>query len=70
MYTKRACLPNGKYDLVVSYEGGDGMCCKNGKGFYVLYSEGEGVEHSDGEFGSSHDTMFELGGEMILPDGL
>ena len=66
VYTQRACLPNGNYSLIMMDAGGDGVCCDNGQGFFVLSSDGNTIADSDGRFGSSHSSIFLLGnGTMV-----
>ena len=61
VYTKRACLKNGNYTLNMHDDGGDGICCDYGKGFFVLYSDGKTIIDSDGKYGGFHSTIFLLG---------
>lgn len=61
VYTRRACLPDGSYTFTMTDDGGDGVCCNDGQGFFVLYKDGEPIVNSDGEFGNRTSTVFTLG---------
>ena len=65
VYTHRACLPNGSYTFNMLDEGEDGVCCDEGKGFFVLQKDGKTIVNSDGEFGSEKSVVFELGDEEV-----
>jgi hypothetical protein len=65
MYTHRACLPDGKYSFNMVDAGGDGLCCNNGRGFYLLSKDGKTIMNSDGEFGSKNSVAFVLGEEDV-----
>ena len=65
VYTHRACLPNGSYTFNMDDEGGDGVCCDDGKGFFVLQKDGKTIVKSDGEFGSEKSVGFALGEEEV-----
>ena len=61
VYTRRACLPDGNYTFNMLDDGGDGLCCDTGKGFFVLSKDGETIASSDGQFGNETSTVFLLG---------
>ncbi|KAL7537139.1 hypothetical protein ACHAXR_007614 [Thalassiosira sp. AJA248-18] len=63
VYTRRACLPNGNYTFNMLDNGGDGVCCNDGQGFFVLSKDGEVIVNSDGKFGMEQSTVFLLGGD-------
>ena len=65
VYTHRACLPNGSYTFNMVDEGGDGVCCEDGKGFFMLQKDGKTIVKSDGEFGSEKSVGFALGEEEV-----
>lgn len=65
VYTHRACLPNGSYTFNMLDGGEDGVCCDDGKGFFVLQKDGKTIVNSDGEFGSEKSVVFELGDEEV-----
>ena len=65
MYTHRACLPDGKYTFNMADAGDDGLCCTNGRGFYLLSKDGKTIMNSDGEFGSKNSVAFVLGEEDV-----
>ena len=43
-------------------EGGDGLCCDYGRGFFVLMRDGETIVNSDGEFGGGEFHGVYVGG--------
>jgi hypothetical protein len=45
--------------------GGDGLCCNNGRGFYLLSKDGKTIMNSNGEFGSENTVAFVLGEEDV-----
>lgn len=63
VYTRRACLPDGNYTFNMLDDGGDGVCCDDGKGFVFLSMEGETILNSNGEFGREQSTVFVMGGD-------
>jgi len=63
VYTRRACLPHGNYTFHMKDDGGDGVCCDDGKGFFVLSKDGETIVDSDGKFGKGMSKVFLLGGD-------
>jgi len=63
VYTRRACLPDGNYTFNMLDDGGDGVCCDDGKGFVLLSMEGDTIWNSKGEFGREQSTVFVLGGD-------
>ncbi|KAL3805955.1 hypothetical protein ACHAW5_002491 [Stephanodiscus triporus] len=65
VYTQRACLPNGSYTFNMLDDGGDGVCCDNGKGFFLLSKDGKTIMNSNGEFGAESSTVFVLGDEDV-----
>ncbi|KAL9178654.1 hypothetical protein ACHAXT_001992 [Thalassiosira profunda] len=61
VHTRRACLPDGEYTFRMTDEGADGLCCEEGKGFFVLSREGETIATSNGEFGERKEVSFAVG---------
>jgi len=51
--SKSLCVPHGTYRFTMLDKGGDGMCCKEGKGFYKIYIDNQRILYrSDFSFGS------------------
>jgi hypothetical protein len=65
MYTHRACLPDGSYTFNMLDAGGDGVCCNNGKGFFLLSKDGKTIMNSNGDFGAESSVVFVLGDEDV-----
>jgi hypothetical protein len=65
VYTRRACLPNGRYTFNMLDEGGDGIQGISEKGFFVLSKDGETIIQSDGQFGYGNSTDFVLRDETV-----
>jgi hypothetical protein len=65
LYTHRACLPDGSYTFNMLDDGGDGVCCNNGKGFFLLSKDGKTIVNSNGDFGAESSVVFVLGDEDI-----
>jgi len=45
--------------------GGDGVCCNNGKGFFLLSKDGKLIMNSNGDFGAESSVVFVLGDEDV-----
>lgn len=58
-YTQSLCLDEGSYKFTMYDSYGDGLCCVNGNGEYVITSEGV-ILAQGGEFGYSEETLFDL----------
>jgi len=58
-YTRSLCLDEGSYRFTMYDSYGDGLCCVNGNGEYVITSEGV-ILAQGGEFGYSEETLFDL----------
>ncbi|KAL3811895.1 hypothetical protein ACHAXA_005561 [Cyclostephanos tholiformis] len=65
VYTQRACLPNGSYTFTMLDDGGDGVCCNDGKGFFLLSKDGKTIVNSSGEYGAKNSIVFTLGDEDV-----
>jgi len=54
-------LEAGEYKFTVLDTNGDGFCCKQGLGFYSLYSNGDSLLFQQGRFKYLHDESFSIG---------
>lgn len=50
----------GCYELVVFDEGGNGMCCENGEGYYQLKDSDEIIYFEGGDFENSETSVFQI----------
>lgn len=55
------CLPDGCYDFIIEDSFGDGICCSNGNGSYLVTHEDGTVYASGGSFDFSEKTTFCIG---------
>lgn len=58
VYSHDVCVTDGCYELVVMDAAGNGMCCNNGNGGYVLSDENGNELAAGGSFGSSEISAF------------
>ena len=60
LYTQSVCLPEGKYKFTIHDNYGNGLCCANGNGEYVVMNEEGTIIANGGEFQYSEEVFFEL----------
>jgi thiol-disulfide isomerase/thioredoxin len=60
-------LSNGCHTFVIEDSYGDGICCQYGNGSYTIESNGQTL-YNGGEFGSSEDRGFNVGGTSSIDD--
>jgi hypothetical protein len=67
MVRATACLPPGAYEFVLYDAGGDGICCRYGRGEYALALAGRAVRPlAPGGFqGKSEVTPFDVGADDL-----
>lgn len=65
-FTENICLPVGCYDFEILDSFGDGICCGEGNGNYILTDAGGNVLASGGEFTFNESTAF-CAGEIVTP---
>ena len=58
-YNKELCLEEGSYKFTMYDSYGDGLCCVNGNGEYLVTSNGIALAQG-GEFGYNEETLFDL----------
>ncbi len=58
VHINEICVLDGCYELVVLDSGGNGMCCNNGNGGFLLEDQNDVVLASGGQFTSSVTTPF------------
>jgi hypothetical protein len=54
------CLPNGSFNFEIADSYGDGLCCNEGNGGYILETEYAIIHDSPGTFGSGEVINFSL----------
>lgn len=54
---QRTYFPDGSCTFNMLDDGGDGLCCNDGKGFVLLTNVGKAIVNTDGEFGAEISSM-------------
>lgn len=65
-YTEVACLGEGSYTFTISDSYGDGICCSEGDGSYMLVLDGATIREG-GDFGDSEVTQIPAAGPTTTP---
>ncbi|MFK7886861.1 MAG: hypothetical protein AB8G16_08345, partial [Gammaproteobacteria bacterium] len=59
-------LPYGDYEFVITDAYGDGMCCNEGEGNYIIRQNEELLYAGSGSFGSGENFTFSIGGPQVI----